>query len=124
MAKKILLVEDEKDVSDLVRAFLEHNKFEVLTAYDGAEALEKAKEKPDLIILDLMLPKIHGKDVLNRLKYDRETENIPVIVLTGRSESRMIFEVMELGSFDYLVKPYDNKELLKAILRALNMTNE
>jgi len=119
MAKRILLIEDDQDLSTLVRAFLEHNDFEVSVAYDGKEGLEKAKEKPHLIILDLMLPKIDGVEVLKRIKYDPETASIPVVILTARGESELIFETMEAGSYDYIIKPFDNKELLATINRAL-----
>jgi DNA-binding response OmpR family regulator len=121
MPVKILYVEDEKDLAELVKTYLESNKFEVDIAYDGLEGLKKAKENPDLIILDLMLPKMSGQEVLERLRYDPKTKNIPVIVLTARGESQTIFDMMKLGSFDYLIKPYDHKELLDTIKRALNM---
>ena len=119
MKKKILLVEDEKDLSDIIKAFLVKWNFEVSVAYDGKEALEKVKEKPNLVLLDLMLPKLDGREVLKRIKNDPELKHIPVVVLTARSESKVIFEVMESGSFDYLIKPFDNKELFDTITRAL-----
>jgi len=121
MPAKILYVEDEKELAELAKIYLESNKFEVDIAYDGLEGLKKAKEKPDLIILDLMLPKMPGQEVLERLRFDSGTKNIPVIILTAKSDSQMIFEMMKLGSFDYLIKPYDHKELLVTIKRALNM---
>lgn len=121
MPAKILYVEDEKDLAELVRTYLENNKFEVDLAADGVEGLKKAKDNPDLIILDLMLPKMSGQEVLERLRFDPKTKNIPVIVLTARGESQTIFDMMKLGSFDYLIKPYDHKELLATIRRALNM---
>lgn len=121
MPMKILYIEDEKDLADLVKTYLENNRFEVDIAYDGLEGLKKAKENPNLIILDLMLPKMSGQEVLERLKFDSKTKNIPVIVLTARGESQTIFEMMRLGSFDYLIKPYEHKELLTTIKRALNM---
>ncbi|MDD4900252.1 MAG: response regulator transcription factor [Candidatus Omnitrophica bacterium] len=119
MAKRILLIEDDQDLATLVKAFLEHSNFIVSLAFDGKEGLEKAQEKPDVIILDLMLPKVDGVEVLKRLKYDPQTAIIPVIILTARGESEMIFETMEAGSFDYIIKPFDNKELLDAVNRAL-----
>lgn len=123
MKKRILLVEDEKDLNDLIKEFLEHNNFEVISAYDGKEAMEKVQEGPDLIILDLMLPKLDGREVLKRLKYDPKTKYIPVVILTARGESKTIFEAMEAGSFDYLIKPFDNKELFDTISRALKLSS-
>jgi DNA-binding response OmpR family regulator len=122
MAIKILYIEDEKDLAELVKAYLENNRFEVDVAYDGLDGLKKAGDMPDLIILDLMLPKMSGQEVLERLRFDQRTKNIPVIVLTARGESQTIFDMMKLGSFDYLIKPYEHKELLATIKRALNMS--
>ncbi|MDD2752679.1 MAG: response regulator transcription factor [Candidatus Omnitrophica bacterium] len=119
MGKRVLLIEDDQDLATLVKAFLAHSGFLVSLAYDGKEGLEKSQDKPDVIILDLMLPKIDGVEVLKRLKYDPKTVMIPVIILTARGESEMIFETMEAGSFDYIIKPFDNKELLDAVNRAL-----
>lgn len=119
MKKTILLVEDELVLSDMIKVFLEYHNFSVSTAYDGKEALEKAKERPHLILLDLMLPKLYGIEVLRVIKADVETKNIPVIVLTAKADSKTIFDAMEAGSFDYLIKPFDNNQLLEAIKRAL-----
>jgi len=119
MKKKILLAEDEKELSDLIKMYLESHNYEVSAAYDGREALEKTAEKPDLIILDLMMPKLNGEQVMQKLKANPQTQYIPVIVLTAKGDSQSIFELMDAGSFDYLIKPFENKELLDTISRAL-----
>ena len=121
--KRILLVEDEKSTSDLVKAFLERHNFEVVVAFDGEEALAKLKKTPDLIILDLMLPKLDGREVLQKIRVNPKTRDIPVICFTARTESQSIFEAMEEGSFDYLIKPVDNNELLDTIFRAFHLAD-
>ncbi len=123
MKKKILLAEDEHELSDLIKMHLEAHNYEVIVAYDGQEALEKVGEKPDLIIMDLMMPKLSGQQALKRIKDNPQIRYIPVIVLTAKSDSQTIFEMMDAGSFDYLIKPFDNKELLDTISRALRTSS-
>jgi len=124
MAKEnILIVDDEEDVLELVRFNLEKNGYKTETAVSGEEALKKAKAKrPDLIILDLMLPGIDGLEVCKNLKSDTKTENIPVIMLTARSEETDIVTGLELGAQDYITKPFSPKILIARVRRILQKT--
>src|SRR3989338_8297078 len=118
---KILLVDDEKDLVYAIKLQLETNKFDVITAYDGHEALEKVRrDKPDLIILDLMLPKVDGFKVCRMLKFDAKYKKIPIIMLTSRiqeSDKKLGFEV---GADCYITKPFEPKMLLEKISEFLN----
>lgn len=121
MAKKrILLVEDEPDMSGAVRIRLEANDYEVLTAKDGSEALSKARtEKPDLIILDVMLPRMDGFKVCRMLKFDNNYESIPVILFTAKTQSADISRGEEMGADAYITKPFKAEELLQKIKELL-----
>jgi len=113
---KILLVDDEKDAVELLGFRLQVNNYEVITAYNGQEALERINaENPDLIILDIIMPVMDGFEVLRRIRNDLNTKYIPVIMLTARLDSASIFKAQELGSTSYLMKPIDIDELLKLI---------
>lgn len=118
--KKILVIEDEKDVSDLIRDFLESGGFEVVRAYDGNTGLRMAKESlPNLILLDLIMPAPDGRDVLKLLKFNSKTKDIPVIILTGLSDSTTIMDSLENKVDDFLIKPFDKKLLFNSINRVL-----
>lgn len=121
MRAKILVVDDEKHIVELLKYNLENNKYIVSVAYDGLEALEKIKkEKFDLILLDLMLPKIHGIDLCKKLKNNKETSNIPIIMLTAKSSEMDKVTGLEIGADDYITKPFSVREVLarvKAVLR-------
>ena len=120
MLRKLLLIDDEPDLREMVKTRLEANKYKVITAGDGTEGLEKAKiEKPDLILLDIMMPGMDGFEVLQKLKQDSETINIPVIVLTAKGELESIFKARDSGSTDYIIKPFETEELLRLIERYL-----
>ena len=118
MAKKILVVDDEKKIVDIVKAYLEREGYQVITAYDGRSALELARRQPpDLIVLDLMLPEISGWDVCRTI---RKESDIPIIMLTARDDTSDKIVGLELGADDYVTKPFDPKELVsrvRAILR-------
>lgn len=118
---KVLVVDDEEHIVELIEFNLENNGYNVITAYDGVEAIEKTKgELPNLIILDLMLPKIDGIEVVSRLKREKNTENIPIIMLTAKSEETDKILGLELGADDYITKPFSVRELMariKAVLR-------
>ncbi len=118
MNEKILLVEDEKTLAKALKFSLEKEGFLVEVAHDGEEALQSvAAEMPDLIILDLMLPKLDGYEVCRRL---RRTSDLPIIMLTARNEDIDKILGLELGADDYMTKPFNTRELLariKAILR-------
>ena len=103
--KKILFIEDEFTLQKSMGEFLEKAGFKIIQALDGEIGLNLAeKEKPDLILLDLILPKISGFEVLKRLKENKETKDIPVIILTNLEESTDVGKSLELGATTYLVK--------------------
>jgi len=117
----ILVVEDEEDIRELVRYNLEREKFEVSEAESGEEGLESAvRNRPDLILLDLMLPGKDGMQICRELKLNEETRNIPVVMLTAKGEESDIVAGLEIGAEDYIVKPFSPKVLVaraKAVLR-------
>jgi len=118
MGKRILVVDDEKKITEIIKAYLERDNFSVIVAYDGKAALDAVKKhSPDLIVLDLMLPEISGWEVCRTLRKD---SNIPIIMLTARDETTDKIVGLELGADDYVTKPFDAKELVsrvKAVLR-------
>jgi len=114
--KKILLVEDEKDLSKAIAFRLEANGYTVTASYDGQEGLEKAKtEKPDLIILDLMLPKMDGYKVCASLKGDAGYSRIPIIIFTARAQREDMKMAKEAGADAYITKPFEPEMLLQKI---------
>jgi DNA-binding response OmpR family regulator len=107
MKKKILIIEDEKILRTLLTQTLSREGFEVKEAVDGEEGLEKAKtEKPDLILLDLILPTIDGYEVLERLKKDPFTESIPVMIISNLGQDEEIQRGLKLGAVDFLIKAH------------------
>ena len=113
MAKKILVVDDEKPISDIIKFNLEKEGYEVVVAFDGEEALEKVEgEKPDLIILDLMLPKIDGLEVAKRVRAKHTT---PIIMVTAKDSELDKVLGLELGADDYVTKPFSNRELVARV---------
>jgi phosphate regulon transcriptional regulator PhoB len=121
MAEKILVVDDEENILELVRYNLEKEGYEVLLARDGAEALEVAqREKPDLIILDLMLPGVDGLEVCRTL---RQKSNVPILMLTAKREETDRVIGLELGADDYLTKPFSLRELLARVRAILRRTH-
>jgi two-component system alkaline phosphatase synthesis response regulator PhoP len=118
--KKILVVDDEKDLTALVSLHMKMAGFEVLTASNGEKALDLSREeKPDLIILDLMLPKIDGWQVCERLRQDAVTKDIPVIMLTARTQIEDKLKGFEAGADDYVTKPFSPRELVARVKRVL-----
>ena len=114
--KRILVVDDEEDLVATISIVLRHKGYEVITANDGQEGLEKARtEKPDLIILDLMLPRINGYKVCGLLKNDARYAKIPVILLTARPNAEDIELGKSVGADAYITKPYDRGALLGKI---------
>ena len=120
-SKNILVVEDEEDIRELVRYNLEREKFKVSEAESGEDGLKSAaKNKPDLILLDLMLPGKDGMQICRELKQDEQTREIPIVMMTARGEESDIVAGLELGAEDYIVKPFSPKVLVarvKAVLR-------
>lgn len=118
MAKqKVLVVDDEARIVELVRVYLERDGFQVLPAYNGRVALELARtEKPDLVILDLMLPEIDGLEVCRVL---RRESNVPIIMLTARDEEPDKLVGLELGADDYITKPFSPREVVARVRTVL-----
>lgn len=117
---KILIIEDEKNILLVYKKLLSNNNYEVLTAEDGIKGLELAQEElPDLIILDLVIPKLEGVKVLEALKDDSSTADIPVLVASAKSDKDTIEKVLKLGAANYLVKPIQKEELLTEIKKYL-----
>jgi len=121
MAATVLIVDDEKDLVELVRYHLEKNGLTCLEARDGESALRLAKERaPDLIVLDLMLPGVDGLEVCRKLRNDSKTASIAIIMLTAKAEEVDRIIGLEMGADDYMVKPFSPRELVarvKAVLR-------
>ena len=113
MARRILAVEDDRNISDLIRMYLEKEGFEVTAAFDGGTAVEKFKEiQPDLVLLDIMLPVMDGWAVCQKI---REMSKTPIIMLTAKSEVFDKVTGLEMGADDYIVKPFEMKELIARI---------
>jgi DNA-binding response OmpR family regulator len=119
--KKILIVDDEQDILDVLKYRLEANDYEVLVASDGQDGLNKARsEKPDLIVLDLMLPKLDGYKVCRMLKFDENYKAIPIIIFTARAQKDDEDLGMEMGADAYVAKPFEPEVLLEKIKGLLN----
>ena len=115
-AKTVLVVDDEQDILDLVRFRLEHDGYRVLTATDGQTGLTLAQaERPDLCILDVMMPKLSGLEVLANLRADPATAVTRVILLTARGQDADVDRGFELGAHDYVTKPFSPKELRRRV---------
>lgn len=125
MDKRILVVDDERPIADILKFNLEKEGFEVVCAYDGVEAMEQVKqEKPDLILLDIMLPHKDGMEVCREV---RKSYDIPIIMLTAKDSEIDKVLGLELGADDYVTKPFSTRELLarvKANLRRQKTTEE
>ncbi len=121
----ILIVDDEEDIRELISVnLLREEKYDLIEAMDGLEGLHLAKKKrPDLIILDLMLPEMDGLTVYRRLREDARTQEIPVIMLTARGRLEEKIEGLEMGVDDYLPKPFSPKELILRVRNLLRRTN-
>lgn len=120
MAKKILVVDDEENIVTMVEARLMGNGYDVITASDGQEGLAKARsEKPDLIILDIMLPKIDGYKVCRMLKFDEQYKHIPVILFSARTQDSDLETGKQQGADAYITKPFQPEALLSKIKELL-----
>ena len=119
--KKILIADDKPEVVELVRATLEGGDYQIIDASDGKEALEKIRlEKPDFILLDIIMPRMDGFKVLSQLKKDIKLKEIPVIMLTARGQKLDKDKGVRLGAEDYIVKPFSPSHLLHKIKEVLN----
>lgn len=113
MAEKILVIDDEEPTVQLIAMLLERRGFEVIKAYRAEEGLRKAyRHQPELVLLDIMMPDMDGWDVCKRL---REMSDVPIIFLTARSDVKDVVKGLEMGADDYVVKPYDNDELVARV---------
>jgi two-component system, OmpR family, alkaline phosphatase synthesis response regulator PhoP len=113
---KILIVDDEKDILELVSYNLEKEGFKTAKAYDGEAALGMVRsEKPDMVILDLMLPKMNGLDVCKAIRRNPETANLPIIMLTAKGDEVDKIIGLEIGADDYVTKPFSVKELIARV---------
>ena len=122
--KTVLIVEDEKNIVDILRFNLQREGYQTLEAYDGEDGLNKARsEKPDLILLDVMLPRMNGFDVCRALR--QAGDNVPVIILTAREEETDKVLGLEIGADDYITKPFSMRELIARVganIRRTSMT--
>jgi len=118
MDKKILVVDDEPGIAESIKERLEALEYRVIAAYSGKEGIEKAiEEKPDIILLDIIMPGLDGLEVLHNLKINPATYGIPIILLTAKTEQEYIFKSESLRATDYIIKPFRLEELIKYIKR-------
>jgi len=123
--KKILVVDDERHIVRLVQVNLERQGYQVVSAFDGREALKKVEsERPDLIVLDVMMPHMDGFEVLKRLKSDDKTKDIPVVMLTAKAQDADVFRGWASGVDCYLTKPFNPIELLTFVKRIFESYDE
>lgn len=115
MKTKILLVDDEKDIVEFLQYNLEQEGFNVITAYDGKEALEKMSQKPDLLILDVMMPRMNGYEVCEKLRGTDEYKNIPIVFLTAKSSEIDEVHGLNIGANDFIQKPISPKKLIARV---------
>jgi DNA-binding response OmpR family regulator len=114
--KKVLLADDEEDIKTVVRLYLESRGFEVLTAFDGLDAISTAElAQPDIILLDVMMPVMDGFEVARKLKANEKTRGIPIVMLSAASHAESIKKGLEAGARDYLVKPFEPSKLEELI---------
>ena len=127
MATKILLVDDETDIVEFLQYNLVQEGFDVITAYDGKEALTKMEDKPDLVILDVMMPKLNGYEVCEKIRESEDYKNTPVIFLTAKSSEIDEIKGLNLGADDFIQKPISPKKLIarvKSNLRKLENSRD
>jgi len=123
--KTILIVEDEEDIQELIQFNLKKEGYSIISAYDGEKAIDLAhKEKPNLVLLDLMLPGLDGLEVCRNLKQNNSTRNIPVIMLTAKTEDMDMVTGLELGADDYITKPFSPRILIARIRAVLRRSED
>ncbi len=119
--KKILVVDDEVDLVKTIQFSLELEGYKVLVSYNGEDALNQArKENPDLILLDIMLPKLDGYKVCRLLKFDEQYKHIPILMMTAKTQEKDKLMGKETGANEYITKPFDMEELMEKIKAYLN----
>jgi two-component system, OmpR family, alkaline phosphatase synthesis response regulator PhoP len=118
MPLKVLVCDDERHIVRLIQVNLERQGYQVVTAFDGKEGLEKIRaEKPDLVVLDVMMPYMDGFEVLKTLRREPATETLPVIMLTAKAQDKDVFEGYHYGADMYLTKPFNPMELVTFVKR-------
>jgi len=123
MAKKILIVDDDHDLVEVMQEWFETEGYNIVTAYDGEECIKQAKkEQPDLIILDINMPKMDGYSAVKEIRVDEAIKHIPIIVLTGKDQMEDIFK-ME-GVKEYVIKPFEYKVFSQMVKKILEETTE
>lgn len=124
MAQKVLVCDDERHIVRLIQVNLERQGYQVVTAFDGKEGLEKIRaEKPRLVVLDVMMPYMDGFEVLKNLRREPETEHLPVIMLTAKAQDKDVFEGYHYGADMYLTKPFNPMELVTFVKRIMENTD-
>ena len=125
MAQRILIADDDRDIVRLVRAYLEQHGYQVLVAFDGSQALQLLRsERPDLLVLDLMLPKLDGWAVTRALRSDAHLAATPILMLTARVEDEDKVLGLELGADDYVTKPFNPREVVARVRALLRRTQD
>ena len=120
MGRRILVVDDEPEILEVVESRLKANGYDVVTARDGVQAVERLNEAlPALIILDVMMPQVDGFKVLEVLKTHPRTSEIPIIMLTSKGEMHNILKAQELKAVDYLIKPFKSEEIMATVRKNL-----
>lgn len=118
--ERILLADDEEDIKTVVAMFLETQGYEVVTAFDGLDALEKARDGGfDLIILDIMMPVLDGFEVCKQLKENEKTRDIPVLMLSAAAHVESVNKGLEAGARDYVIKPFEPEKLREKVEEVL-----
>jgi two-component system alkaline phosphatase synthesis response regulator PhoP len=119
--KKIMVVDDEENLVELVKAILEVEGYDIITASNGSECLEKLKAaKPDLLLLDMMMPGMSGRETCERIRKDPKTKGLKVAFLTVARFSEVGKDILKkLNAVDYITKPFDNKDLVKRVKKAV-----
>lgn len=124
MPKKILIADDDQDTVSFLASLLKANKYEVVVAFDGIQTIAVAhKEKPDLILLDIMMPVRSGINIFENLKMSALTAITPVIFITGVANPEIRQKALEMGAADYIVKPFETEYLLSKVRKALGEKN-
>ncbi|MBL8088642.1 MAG: response regulator [Chthonomonas sp.] len=125
MALRVLVCDDERHIVRLIQVNLEKQGYQVITAFDGKDGLEKIRaEKPDLVVLDVMMPYMDGFEVLKNLRRDPATESLPVIMLTAKAQDKDVFEGYHYGADMYLTKPFNPMELVSFVKRIATTTGD
>lgn len=123
-SKNILVVDDDKDIVRLVRAYLEQSGYQVAVAHDGSTAMQAIRlETPDLVVLDLMLPDMDGWEITRTVRGDTKLANLPIIMLTARADDVDKIVGLEIGADDYIAKPFNPREVVARVRTVLRRTN-